>query len=136
VVLWNGRHLTQAIPGYAFTICNRMPSTRTRGESGRMAAGIEATHSDWGNECGEHLRPSVDERVLPPILSRMLDASQVLSRYGTGRVNRIQAKHRPPGLSRGWANPSSSLRRATSPSGFPGATPTGLGRPEYPSTTP
>ena len=149
VALWNGRHPivkegafggtgnpgnqgktpkpciytpmpAQAMPGYAFIRFNRMPGTRTPGGSGIMAARIEATHSDWKNEHGKHRFALVDERVLPPILHRMLDASQFLFQYGAGRVSRIQAKHRELGLSRGLANRSSSLGRASPPGGLSG----------------
>ncbi|MFO1061267.1 MAG: glucosidase [Dongiaceae bacterium] len=59
---------------------------------------------DWENDRGEHLLALVDHEMLPPILRRMTDEREFLSRYGVRSVSRIHAERRDlgelPGIGR------------------------------------
>lgn len=72
--------------------------TRLREHKGGLFRGhYVCACPEWENERGERLLSLVDHHMLEPILMRLLDERQFLSRYGVRSVSRIHAEQRDLG---------------------------------------
>jgi len=78
-------------------LLKRVPRFRelmTRHKGGLFRGRAVCACPEWENERGERLLALVDPSRLGPILSRLLDEDQLLSRYGVRSISRIHSDHR------------------------------------------
>lgn len=70
-------------------------------KGGRFQGHIICACPDTENARGEHLLALVDHVMLPSILTRMLDETEFLSRFGVRSVSKVHAERRDLGLLQG-----------------------------------
>ena len=93
------------IPLFAVEIVNRrmlaaaprFARLLTEHKGGLFRGAAVCACPEWENARGEHLLALADHRMLPRILTRLLDEDQFLSRYGVRSLSRVHATDRDLG---------------------------------------